>query len=60
MIKTVQLIQANKTIDENSIQLLLNEKKQLISQTEILEYWSANETISKIVFDLSPLGICKS
>jgi SpoVK/Ycf46/Vps4 family AAA+-type ATPase len=37
-----------KTIDENSIQLLLNEKKQLISQTEILEYWSVNETISKI------------
>merc|ERR1711906_53384 len=37
-----------KTIDENSIKLLLNEKKQIISQTEILEYWSVTETISKI------------
>ena len=43
-----KIIATYKTIDENSIQLLLNEKKQLISQTEILEYWSANETISKI------------
>jgi SpoVK/Ycf46/Vps4 family AAA+-type ATPase len=43
-----KIIATYKTIDENSIQLLLNEKKQLISQTEILEYWSVNETISKI------------
>jgi len=43
-----KIIATYKTIDENSITLLLNEKKQIISQTEILEYWSANETISKI------------
>jgi len=43
-----KIIATYKTIDENSINLLLNEKKQIISQTEILEYWSANETISKL------------
>ena len=43
-----KIIATYKTIDENSIQLLLNEKKQIIGQTEILEYWSVNETISKI------------
>jgi SpoVK/Ycf46/Vps4 family AAA+-type ATPase len=43
-----KIIATYKTIDENSIKLLLDEKKQIISQTEILEYWSANETISKI------------
>jgi len=43
-----RIIATYKTIDENSIKLLLNEKKQIISQTEILEYWSVEETISKI------------
>ena len=43
-----KIIATYKTIDENSINLLLNEKKQIISQTEILEYWSVDETISKI------------
>ena len=43
-----KIIATYKTIDEKSIQLLLNEKKQLIHQTEILEYWSVSETISKI------------
>ena len=43
-----KIIATYKTIDENSIKLLLNEKKQIISQTEILEYWSVNDTISKI------------
>ena len=43
-----KIIATYKTIDENSIKLLLNEKKQIISQTEILEYWSVEETISKI------------
>ena len=43
-----KIIATYKTIDENSIKLLLNEKKQIISQTEILEYWSVHETISKI------------
>ncbi len=43
-----KIIATYKTIDENSIKLLLYEKKQIISQTEILEYWSVEETISKI------------
>ena len=43
-----KIIATYKTIDENSIKLLLNEKKQIISQTEILEYWSVDATISKI------------
>ena len=43
-----KIIATYKTIDENSIKILLNEKKQIISQTEILEYWSVDETISKI------------
>jgi len=43
-----KIIATYKTIDENSIKLLLNEKKQIIRQTEILEYWSVDETISQI------------
>ena len=43
-----KIIATYKTIDENSNKLLLNEKKQIISQTEILEYWSVDDTISKI------------
>jgi hypothetical protein len=40
-----KIIATYKTIDENSITVLLSEKKQIISQTEILEYWSVNEKI---------------
>jgi SpoVK/Ycf46/Vps4 family AAA+-type ATPase len=40
-----KIIATYKTIDDNSIALLLSEKKQIIGQTEILEYWSANEKI---------------
>jgi SpoVK/Ycf46/Vps4 family AAA+-type ATPase len=40
-----KIIATYKTIDENSIAVLLSEKKQIIGQTEILEYWSANEKI---------------
>ena len=43
-----KIIATYKTIDENSIKILLNEKKQIISQTEILEYWPANEKITSI------------
>jgi SpoVK/Ycf46/Vps4 family AAA+-type ATPase len=43
-----KIIATYKTIDENSIALLLSEKKQIISQTEILEYWSVNEKITDI------------
>ena len=37
-----------KTIDNNSIAVLLSEKKQIISQTEILEYCSVNEKITSL------------
>ena len=40
-----KIIATYKTIDDNSIAVLLNEKKQIISQTEILEYCSVNEKI---------------
>ena len=43
-----KIIATHKTIDENSINILLTEKKQIISQTEILEYWSVNEKITNI------------
>ncbi len=43
-----KIIATYKTIDESSIEILLSEKKQIISQTEILEYWSTNEKIEKI------------
>ena len=42
-----KIIVTHKTINEGSISILLNEKKQIISQTEILEYWSVNEKISR-------------
>jgi len=40
-----KVIASYKTIDENSINVLLSEKKQIISQTEILEYCSVSEQI---------------
>ncbi len=40
-----KIIATYKTIDNNSIHILLGEKKQIISQTEILEYTSVNEEI---------------
>ena len=43
-----KIIATHKTINENSISILLSEKKQIISQTEILEYWSVNEKITNI------------
>nr|YP_010537353.1 hypothetical protein ON826_pgp108 [Odontella regia]UYC31140.1 hypothetical protein [Odontella regia] len=43
-----KIIATHKTIDENSISILLSEKKQIISQTEILEYWSVNEKMGNI------------
>jgi SpoVK/Ycf46/Vps4 family AAA+-type ATPase len=43
-----KIIATYKTIDNNSIQVLLSEKKQIISQTEILEYSSVNETITNL------------
>ena len=43
-----KIIATYKTIDNNSITVLLSEKKQIISQTEILEYCSVNEKISNL------------
>jgi SpoVK/Ycf46/Vps4 family AAA+-type ATPase len=43
-----KIIATYKTIDNNSITVLLSEKKQIISQTEILEYCSVNEKITNL------------
>src|SRR5210317_830845 len=43
-----KIIATYKTIDDNSIAVLLSEKKQIISQTEILEYASFNEKIANL------------
>ena len=43
-----KIIATYKTIDNNSINVLLSEKKQIISQTDILEYSSVNEQISNL------------
>jgi SpoVK/Ycf46/Vps4 family AAA+-type ATPase len=43
-----KIIATYKTIDENSIGVLLSEKKQIIRQTEILEYSSVNEKIDNL------------
>ena len=43
-----KIIATYKTIDNNSIAVLLSEKKQIISQTEILEYASVNETVTNL------------
>ena len=40
-----KIIATYKTIDKNGIKILLEEKKQIISQTDILEYSSVNEKI---------------
>ena len=43
-----KIIATYKTIDNNSITILLSEKKQIISQTEILEYTSVNQKITQL------------
>ena len=43
-----KVIATYKTIDNNSIGVLLSEKKQIIGQTEILEYCSVNEQIANL------------
>ena len=43
-----KIIATYKTIDDNSIGVLLSEKKQIIRQTEILEYYSVNEKITNL------------
>ena len=43
-----KIIASYKTIDNNSVAILLSEKKQIISQTEILEYSSVDEKIDNL------------
>ena len=43
-----KIIATYKTINKDSITILLNEKKQIIRQTEILEYWSSRENINNL------------
>merc|ERR1711935_1315340 len=43
-----KIIATYKTINDKSISVLLSEKKQIISQTEILEYCSVNEKITNL------------
>jgi SpoVK/Ycf46/Vps4 family AAA+-type ATPase len=43
-----KIIATYRTIDNDSIAVLLSEKKQIISQTEILEYSSVNEQITNL------------
>jgi ATP-dependent 26S proteasome regulatory subunit len=43
-----KIIATYKTINDNSIAVLLSEKKQIISQTEILEYYSVNEKMTNL------------
>jgi len=43
-----KIIASYKTIDRNSINILLSEKKQIIKQTEVLEYLSVNEKITNL------------
>jgi SpoVK/Ycf46/Vps4 family AAA+-type ATPase len=43
-----KIIATYKKIDERSINLILQEKSQLIQQTEILEFWSTTEKLSSI------------
>jgi len=43
-----KIIATYKTIDDNSIVVLLSEKKQIIRQTEILEYYSVDDKITSL------------
>ena len=43
-----KIIATYKTINHKSISVLLSEKKQIIGQTEILEYTSVNENITNL------------
>jgi SpoVK/Ycf46/Vps4 family AAA+-type ATPase len=43
-----KIIATYKTIDNNSIMFYLVKRKQIISQTEILEYSSVNENITNL------------
>lgn len=38
----------SKRIDQNSISLILEEKRQIINQTELLEFWSIREKLKNI------------
>lgn len=43
-----KIIASQKQINNRSVQLILEEKRQIISQTQILEFWSPKTTINDI------------
>jgi len=43
-----KIIATYKTINNNSIEVLLSEKKQIIKQTEVLEYYDVSEKIASL------------
>jgi len=43
-----KIIATYKIIDERSLNLILNEKRQIISQTGILEYWETDQSLNNI------------
>jgi ATP-dependent 26S proteasome regulatory subunit len=43
-----KIITLYKTIDSRSLNLILEEKKQIINQTQILEFWSVKETLKDV------------
>jgi AAA+ superfamily predicted ATPase len=43
-----KIITLYKTIDNRSLTLILEEKKQIINQTQILEFWSVKETLKDV------------
>ena len=43
-----KIIATYKIIDERSVPLILDEKRQIISQTGILEYWETNQNLANI------------
>ena len=46
--RAYQIIALNKTLDTRSIELILKEKRQIIYQTQILEFCLSENTISDI------------
>lgn len=43
-----KIIATYNVIDEQSISIILNEKRQIISQTGILEYWNSQEQLENV------------
>lgn len=43
-----KIIASNKQLNNLSIQVILNEKRQIINQSQILEFWSPKTTINEV------------